>query len=585
VLDAIVAYFCHGKARPVDPLIEALYNGRGMDDPARAAFEKGVDILLDRQFLQPDLEIPPGQETVWDSLECVTARLVDPERSRWTYAISRIRTLCERLAAEFDALEPAGVESSQATIEAEVQALWTEVGLPGKVPGPIIRVDLRVPFEITWTSAFRAKVTGAVKELLSFHAADGGAEMFRRQSLQEVLDACQGQVGVPLSSLVADGRIVCAAPTAAATRVTPGTAPNTRPGLFAALTVDDAQQQAAHDYCAAWEHALQPVSQQPVHTLRLPAAAPSALASLPGSAGALVLRLADDDSIWVGPGRPQPAIFASRFGRLLGGVPGQEVSIFHDLRERAAAASRAGLVLTEIVGRDHMDSNAALRTLVTDRVLDPHSAPGGLGSLQLVLDKAQRPWLRTPTEPELLLPTYNSAASIGSSDPCSRLLWKLAMSHGWVYMSLEFPALRAERDVWGHLPRLQLPSAVLSRERWTIDGGTVARLSALHGAERYLAWRGLAGRLGLPALVHMQCGVAEAEILFPTESPLAVECLFERLAANARWLVLTELAGDYQCWPVRDAEGGHYLAELGITWYSENYYEQAICGGGDNATP
>jgi hypothetical protein len=56
------------------------------------------------------------------------------------------------------------------------------------------------------------------------------------------------------------------------------------------------------------------------------------------------------------------------------------------------------------------------------------------------------------------------------------------------------------------------------------------------------------------------------DLLFVTTSPLAVRCLFDSFAANASWLLLTELPGDPITWPLVDEEGNHYASELAIVW-------------------
>ena len=81
----------------------------------------------------------------------------------------------------------------------------------------------------------------------------------------------------------------------------------------------------------------------------------------------------------------------------------------------------------------------------------------------------------------------------------------------------------AEVAEWGHLPRLNLPGgSVLSRERWTLSQEVLAPVVAAPEAERYLAWRAIVERLGLPPLVHVRCGPDAAELLLRTDSPLAV---------------------------------------------------------------
>jgi hypothetical protein len=254
------------------------------------------------------------------------------------------------------------------------------------------------------------------------------------------------------------------------------------------------------------------------------------------------------------------------------------------LRGRAVAAARVGVTLVDIAGRDAQNPNAGLRPAVTPRVLDPHAGEGlRPRDLQLVIEpRTYRPWLRTADTNALIAPVYHSGAAIGGSDACSRALYGLAMAHGWEFISFGFPATRAERTRWHHLPRLLLPSgAVLSPERWSLDRDTVTSLAGCRDGERYLAWREAADRLGLPSLVRVRWGPGTTELLLRTDSPLALRCLFDSVAARASCLVFTELPGTPSDWPVRDEAGRHYAAELGVAWHADGYWQATAPGGPD----
>jgi hypothetical protein len=152
-------------------------------------------------------------------------------------------------------------------------------------------------------------------------------------------------------------------------------------------------------------------------------------------------------------------------------------------------------------------------------------------------------------------------------DPCSALAQLIALAQGWETVSFGFPTLGVEARRWRHLPRLLLPGGtILSPERWTVTKPELSPIVACVGVDRYRRWRALAEDLGLPALVLARCGPDASDLLLRTDSPLAVQCLFDRDAADAPWMILTELPADRHAWPVQDAAGQHYLAELGVTW-------------------
>jgi hypothetical protein len=291
----------------------------------------------------------------------------------------------------------------------------------------------------------------------------------------------------------------------------------------------------------------------------------------------VLLRPSADGTIWVGPGRPQPGLFAARYAEVLADGSGRESPLISELRRRAESAAGAGVSLAEVAGRDASEPNASLRPSLTRTVLDPHGPPeDSLRDACLILGPQCRLWLTRQATPGVVAPVYNSAADIGATDGCSRLLMRLAMGHGWDLTTFRFPVIRPESTPERHFPRLLLPNgAVLAPERWMVDEDALRRILALRGAARYLAWRREAERLDLPDLVYARFRWEEPEILFPADSPLGVQGLFDRIAREPRWLILTEWSRDPARWPLRDSNGDHYLAELAATWYADGYWAAA----------
>jgi hypothetical protein len=155
----------------------------------------------------------------------------------------------------------------------------------------------------------------------------------------------------------------------------------------------------------------------------------------------------------------------------------------------------------------------------------------------------------------------------------------LGTAHGWEFLAFGFPPLRAEQDRWHHLPRVVIDGGViLTGERWTLDESIVARLASCRGAARYALWRREAERMELPPLVHMRAGAIEPELLLATESPLAIECMFDAIGGRSCQLVFTELPGDPKSWPLIDGRGQHYLSEIAVTWCADSYWA-ALSGG------
>jgi hypothetical protein len=568
----MIGYYQDGDARPADPLVEAIVDAAGGSAELRTQLERVVDAMIDRDILQPDLGLPDVSCDVWWALDHVAPRLLEADRAYWTEAIDRIHAACDRLGSGFGALDAAGVELGRRAIEHEVGRVWEWAGLRAPMPGPIVFLDLRLPYAVTWSDDLRASSTAVVREVLAFYAADGGAELYRRTSVQEIVDACDRQREVPLLSLLASDRLRWQG-TLDFQRLTedgdPDMAPDSRPGVFTRFPADVALNEQIQAQCRHWEDILEPVHDRSIFTLP---PLPPAPGVRPGPGGAMLLPLAGEAEIWAGPGRPQPGLFAGRFVAVL--TDADAAPLLEEMRDWASDGTWRTMAPVELVGKDGPCLNSALRPPLVPTQLAPHGRDSlSLRGVTLVLPpQGDRPLLRRGDPPELLVPLYNSSAGIGPGDPCSWLLFVLAMAHGWEFVSFGFPALPAERVRWGHLPRLRLPGGtVLSHERWTLDRELVARLASLRGAERYLAWQAEAERSHLPPLVHVRCGPAAHELLLRTDSPLAIRCLFDTLAADAPWLVLREVVGDPERWPVVDEAGRHYFAELAVTWYADDY--------------
>jgi hypothetical protein len=436
---------------------------------------------------------------------------------------------------------------------------------------------MRAPFAVTWSPAAIETATQTVQALLAFHAGDGGAEIFRRQSQRDVF-AALGDDGSASAGDVLD-RLewrVPPRPRVDPLHGNPSEYADTLEFVLGQMPPDSSLGIEAREYCRRWEGVLEAAHTQ--RTYILPCHQPRTEV-LPGPAGTVLLHLAADAEYWMGVARPEAALFAARFGSLLADeAAADEAPVFAALR-RINSAPQCGVRPVEIVGWDAANPNAALHSLLTDAWLAPHT-PGD--ELQLVADsKSERVWLRRSDRGELFAPIYSTGADIGFNDVCGRLLLVVAAGHGWEFPSLQMPPLRAERTRWRHAPRLLLAGGeVLRPERWTIDRKTLDHLSKLRGAPRYLAWRREMLRLGAPDLVHVCCGPRQTPLLVRIDSPLAVRCLLDTCAADAPWMELTELAGAPEQWPLQDAAGNHYLAELAVSWSADGYWQAVAPTGG-----
>ena len=556
---SLIDAYRRSSPRPAAEVIRELAES---DSALAATLGEAVDHLLAEDVLRIDIALPVSGQTVWGTLESVTPRLLPEDRLRWVDVINRIRHVCDRLTTDFDQLDPAEVDSLRQAVEADVSGLWSWVGLRGKIMQPVLHLDTCVPFDVRWTRSTREVVEHAVREVLSFHREDGAAERYRRTSLQGVVDALAA-VGDNAALALLDGT--------GFRRIAPaGHDMDLHEQLFARFTGMPDRDVISH--CAAWERRLQPFAADSSMTVDLKGCADH---PPPGPAGAFAVSSLNGQNLVVEWGRPQAGMFVSRLAEALACRDG-DVPLISELRQRIDAVHAEGVLAAEVVGSDPINLNTAIQPRITALRVDAHGADNvGLDDLRVELDPRElRPWL-TRHAGERIVPTYQSAAAIGGVDPCSWLLFRLAMGHGWEFTSFGFPPLRRERSTWHHLPRLVLPTGtILSAERWTIPEETLRAIQACDESGRYLAWRAEVERRGLPSLVRVRWDVhpAASSVLMRTDSPLAVSALFLRLPEACHRLIVTEIPGGIESTCIRSPTGEHHFAELAISWYDDSYW-------------
>ena len=495
--------------------------------------------------------------------------LLPEDRDRWAAATAGVRGVCEYLGREWDNLDPADVRALRQLVAVEIDALGQAFGWRGHPAGAILHLDTCVAFTVGWSRADRRKFEDAVGEVLAFHMADGAAERYRRVSLEAVVVATEVAGDDTLFGLV-DGT--------GFRRVAPdGTDIDTHTAIFARF---GASSEAVADHCRGWERLLAPRHRDASVMLNDLGSRPTIV----GPEGAFVMSALGGGGPVVEWGRPQAGMFVARMASALAARDGATPAV-DELRRHVATLGDRGVVAADVVGSDAPDLNTAVRPRTGAIRLEPHGrGESSLHGLRLELDAvSRRPWV-IDRDGNRMLPTYQSAAAIGGVDPCSWLLFRLAMGHGWEFVSFGFPALPAERSTWHHLPRLVLPGGtVLSAERWTIPGETLRAIASCDETERYLAWRAVAEGLGLPPVVRIRWDPhpAASPILLRTDSPLAVTSLFTRLPSDAPRLIVTELAGGVEAHCVESPDGGHHLAELAVSWVDDNYCDSVLADNDD----
>ena len=178
------------------------------------------------------------------------------------------------------------------------------------------------------------------------------------------------------------------------------------------------------------------------------------------------------------------------------------------------------------------------------------------------------PYILVRGKPAVL--TYDSTVSIGMRDPMSRLLFLLSSSLGWELPAFGFPALPVERNVWKHLPRLELPGgAILSPRRWTVDGDALGSLR-VGGAAQYLAWRKLADDLGWPRRVacRWEAHPLAPTLTLPATSTLAVRAVLGAIPESTARLIVSEVPPPSVIAP----DGSRCVGEIGAIWHDPGFW-------------
>jgi hypothetical protein len=574
VFDAIVAGFAAGPCLAAT-VVQSVVSALDGDTRTRAQVARVVGRFVEAGILHTSLEAPVAATDPWAALEEISKRLADADRLRWRSCVLALRGLCDDLGERYEALSPAAVEAIVEAAAGHLRDLWDGCGLAGTPPTGVIRLELHAPFVATWGERCRETVVEAVRDLLAFHAADGGAELFRRQSMAAVVAACPPGATIAVDALLRDGKLAWSvgSPGSVVRDAAHLDAPETREEIFAPALSDRQIAADARTHCRRWEARTAEVQTQTEATVPSATADP---ATLPGATGSLLLRIAAPLDVWLGAGRPEASAFRS-CAASFPDTATAPVEAAHDQVLR----TRAGEVGLVRVVPDDADVGAALAGFLDAELprLLPHGALGaGLAGVRLTVDRASRPWLSGPHAAGPWVPTYDGVAAAGFGDRCARLLITLGRAHGWEFPSFGLPPSDAERTRWRYLPRLRLPrGAVLSPRRWTIAAEALGAIAAKRGAARYLAWQAEARRRGIPELVHVRAPMAP-ELLMRTDSALAVDALFRKLSPRARWLSVEELPGEPGDWPARGPSGEHHLAELAVTWVAPDHWRRVRSG-------
>lgn len=529
-VDVITDNFNDGAAPPVDPLIEFLAP-RSVDPVrTRALLERAVVNLIEAGVLRSSLEFPAAPSSAWEALESVTPMLMEPEKSAWVRAVQGCRSACDELTAGYESLTAEAIERLHETARLAIRELSLQIGVDEQPPAQVIKFDCTVPFAICWSARLMQRMQEAVVTVLNYHAQTGGAEVFRRELLSELRMSALTLAEAIRTQPDLDGRALRAglAHFAEGARKT---------------HVDEAGLLDQTD-------------------------------ASPGPYGTLMFMIGGEPGLpyftW---GRSTPDFASCRAYQLLNRTE-RDLSFIGELHPD-------NIQPLEVVGVDAANPNATIRLEARkSRQIGRHAGTiTSFSNLVLEVDQNGRPWLRLAGEVDRFVPTYSAPAGIGITEPSGRFLVRLAMAHGWEFLSMGVPLalLAADSDALEPV-QVRREGSVLGLQQWLLPANVVRELRCSNGVDQYCMWREIVERAGIGDWVWVGPATPPDTLpaLLRTDSPLLLTIVLERLPVNCGSLALTSLPGDPASWPVKDAEGNHYLCELAVTWADSEHWRE-VC--------
>ena len=292
----------------------------------------------------------------------VVAQLVEPDRSRWVDALSRIDPALDELEV-LGSLSPARTASLVTLIRAEVAALWSAAGVRA-VPTQVVTFDGRINGVLRLDASTWDALTSAVGALLSFHARLGLAELYRRWTVEDLVAAVAPSGG---------GRRRTRLGALAVGRVPVGSGSSTIPygldaifGRFAATPGRGAILDALRSTWRAYLGGCHHLPEVEVADGALVVAAVideiGQIPPTPGLGGDVLVTMDAQHRVWLGPGRPQPGLFGNRLHSVLGDCGPADA-----LRRSFVQWED---VVVDVVGADPVDPGAVLRADVAKLVVD-----------------------------------------------------------------------------------------------------------------------------------------------------------------------------------------------------------------------
>jgi hypothetical protein len=584
LLSSLVGLTSDGRARlPRELEAELVARNPGLTG---VEAERAVAEMVRDGILWPTLAFPGIFEDPWQALTETVARLPEGEKGPWDTCLRLLTGVCRRLNLHYEDVSVEEMQELLSSARDAVNALldhYAEPGLPPETQALV--ADTRARFAFSVSPQLRGTLEQALRLYWAFDRY-GLGELQAGLDLRREFGSLGPAEDLPVGTAVRRQEAVHDPSEAGAGpegggRETPRSGHRPWEALLGEVEEPSVKARAAGRF-RRWHWELEAVFASHRHQLRLEPGEAEGLPLAPGSALVLLHLAGEDCSVRIGSVTPDPCLFYSRFRpQLRPDGPGPDPFLtWYRESQRTVQTSFPGLHFADLATHVSTNLNAASRPRLSPRLLDGLALDSDFATRARVRwGEAGQPRLEVPGCCAALLPRLHSALSLDGADPYTRYFHNLSWLLGRPSLAGPLPPFAAEIDHWHHLPRLYLDeTTVISPERWTFPASVGEELATTIGLDRYIVWRRLVRRTGLPGLVYGRYGLHRTETLLPTDSVLAVEDLGRSLTAHS---VVFRLAETFpppgESW-VRDADGQHYLAELALAWQGETSFWRGYLG-------
>jgi hypothetical protein len=571
------------RASPVQSASEicAMLALRAPDVPG-TAWEGWIRELIPAGILLSALTLPSIYADAWEALRDVIGRLPEEERLTWERTVARLEGICAALAGDPEHLQfstlRAGVDEARRCIGALLERYGL---LPIPLDGPVLHADLRLASRFVIPEPVKARIANAIRSYWQFDRYGSGeteAAIARWRRFGQILE--DGELGLPefvnRQERVNGEGLGCDRPFGESSGEARGAVPDWLDGPWERRLTGIKERSldaVAASVLRRWYEELHSIHTRPSHSLA-PSPSGHRRDPLPPGAALLLIGGASSRSLRLGGVSPDPCLFYARFHHLFQtGADGSPFTRWYREGLWRMETACPGLEFVDLGVRIGANLNAAARPRFARHWVDPLGIDGALPpDSRLRLGPGGRALWVVPFQRRILVPGVNSAVTLEGVDPVSRILCEVGQLVGRPALMRPLPPLEAEVAVWRHLPRLILDDVVVSPERWLPPTSLSQELARTRGLERFITWRRFVRQVGLPGLVYAKYQPHATEALLPADSVLAIERLGRALAAHGGDFQLQEVFPPPDEWWLRDEEGRHYLAELGVSWHGDDEF-------------